>query len=45
MEEKGIEIKRVRNLVSGSTFKDKGCKIKSYRVMVLCFIKIIGKSG
>ena len=45
MGEKYIEIKRVRNLVSGSVVKDKGCIIKSYRVVVLCFIIIIGTSG
>ena len=45
MREKEIKIKRVRNLVRGSAVKDKGCIIKSYRVVVLCFIIIIRTSG
>ena len=45
MGEKEIEIKMVRNLLSGSIVKDKGCIVKSERVVVLCFIIIIGRSG
>ena len=45
MGEKEIEIKRVWNLVIRSVVKDKGCIIKSYKVVALCFIIIIGTSG
>ena len=43
--EKEIDIKRVRNLVRGTVVQDKGCIIKSYRVVVLCLIIIIGTIG
>ena len=45
MGEKEIKIKWVKNFVSGSVVKDKGCITNSYRVVVLCFIIIIGTSG
>ena len=45
MGEKEREIKRVGNLVFRSVVKDKGCIIKSYRVVFLCFIIIIGATS
>ena len=43
--EKEIEIKRVRDSVSCSTVKDKGCIINHYRVLVLSFIMVIVTSS